>query len=257
MTLYAAHQPDLLPYSGFWYKLAKSDVFDLKIWDQYVHKGYQRRVKMRDAWVTIPLVKGSVTDPIFDKRVTEEAPAHLADQIARQYRYGHSKPKFWEQHGPRICDEVLSIKTDVLWEFNFRLILLVRDILGIQTPITFSRPAAPDCRGSDSIISVMQAFPPPLVYLSGTGGRAYMGNCKEFYDAGIPVMWSRHQAVTGDSILTVLFDYEDPLSVVLAEHDYDDFHDIHDLESGEGLDDAASTTEHVTDTSNATEGVRV
>ena len=36
MTIYAAHQPDLLPYSGFWYKMAKADVFDLKIWDQFV-----------------------------------------------------------------------------------------------------------------------------------------------------------------------------------------------------------------------------
>ena len=59
--IYAAHQPDLLPYSGFWYKVAKADVFDLKIWDQYVHKGYQRRVTMRGTWVTLPLVKGPVT----------------------------------------------------------------------------------------------------------------------------------------------------------------------------------------------------
>ena len=29
------------------------------------------------------------------------------------------------------------------------------------------------------------------------------------------VIWSTHAPVTGDSILSVLFDYEDPLSVVL------------------------------------------
>ena len=45
--LYSAHQPDLLPYSGFFYKMANADVFDLKIWDQYVNRGYQRRVMMR------------------------------------------------------------------------------------------------------------------------------------------------------------------------------------------------------------------
>ena len=63
----------------------------------------------------------------------------------------------------------------------------------------------------------MQAFAGPLSYLSGTGGRTYMGDCEEFDEAGIPVIWSRHRAVTGDSILSVIFDYEDPMSVVLAE----------------------------------------
>jgi hypothetical protein len=217
VTVYAAHQPDLLPYSGFWYKVAKADLFDLKIWDQYVHKGYQRRVMMRGSWVSLPLVKSPVTDPINTKRVTDKAPGHLADEIAKRYTHRVRKPPFWDLYGPRICDEILSIKTDMLWEFNFRLILLVRDLLGIQTPLTFSRPAAPGLRGSDGIISVMQAFHGPLSYLSGAGGRSYMGDLREFKEADIPVIWSQHQAVTGDSILSVLFDFEDPMSVVLAE----------------------------------------
>jgi hypothetical protein len=60
-----------------------------------------------------------------------------------------------------------------------------------------------------------------MEYLSGAGGRSYMGDCREFTEAGIPVEFSRHHAVTGDSILTVLFDYDDPMSVVLAEEPAD------------------------------------
>jgi hypothetical protein len=219
MTVYAAHQPDLLPYSGFWYKMAKADLFDLKIWDQYVHKGYQRRVKMRDIWVTLPLVKGSATDPIASKRITDEAPTHLADEIVKRYTHSRKKPPHWDKYGPMICDEIRGCRTDSLWELNFRLILLVRDILGIETPLTFSRPATPGLSGPAGIVSVIQAFAGPMEYLSGTGARSYMGDCDEFTEAGIPVHWSRHEAVTGDSILSVIFDYADPLSVVLAEHD--------------------------------------
>ncbi len=219
MTVYAAHQPDLLPYSGFWHKMAKADLFDLKIWDQFVHKGYQRRVTMRDAWVTLPLVKSPDTDPINTKRIKPEAPGHLVDEIVRRYTHGARRPRHWEPYGPRICDEVLSIKTDLLWEFNFRLILLVRDLLGIETPLTFSRPAAPGLRGSDGIISVIQAFRGPMEYFSGVGARSYMGDCHEFTEAGIPVIWSRHKPPTGDSILTILFDDDDPLGTVLSEDD--------------------------------------
>ena len=76
--LYSAHQPDLLPYSGFWFKMAHADVFDLKVWDQYVNRGYQRRVNMRGRWANIPLEPGSSTDSIFEKLVKPEAASVLA-----------------------------------------------------------------------------------------------------------------------------------------------------------------------------------
>lgn len=217
--VYAAHQPDLLPYSGFWYKMHHADVFDLKVWDQYVTRGYQRRVKMSDFWVSLPIVKGNVTDPIITTKMKPGAQKFLADSIVTRYTTSVKKPPLWDKYGPMICEEITSIDTLDLWDFNFRLILLVRDILGIETPLTFSRPAREGLRGSEGLISVMQAFPAPLAYLSGTGARAYMGDCAEFKAQDIPVIWSKHKHVTGDSILTVLFHYEDPLSVVLAEHE--------------------------------------
>ena len=95
----------------------------------------------------------------------------------------------------------------------------MRDILGIETPLTFSRPAPRGMTGSAGIVSVIQAFKGPMEYLSGAGATLYMGDCEEFTEAGIPVIWSRHEAITGDSVLSLIFDYEDPLSVVLAEDD--------------------------------------
>lgn len=217
----AAHQPDLLPYSGFFYKMAKADVFDIKWRDQFVERGYQRRVKMMDQWVSIPLAKfpGYQTAPIDRIVMQDGAPGFLADQIRARYLNGRKKPPQWGKYGPMICDEILSIKTDMLWEFNLRLIILVRDILGIETPISLGKPVPEGLRGSEGLVASLSAFPAPLTYLSGTGARVYMGDCKEFHDAGISVVWSAHEHVTGDSILTVLFDHEDPMSVVLREHD--------------------------------------
>jgi hypothetical protein len=216
--VYAAHQPDLLPYSGFFYKMYHADVFDLKIWDQYVNRGYQRRVKMRDNWASLPLEPCASTERIDRIKLKPEAPQVLINDIQNRYARSH-KARYWDKTGPMICDEIESIgsSTNDLWDFNFRLILLVRDILGIQTPITFGRPVQAGLRGSEGLISAMEIFPHPLTYLSGTGARSYMGDCQEFTDKGIDVVWSKHQHVTGDSILTVLFDYENPLEVVLKE----------------------------------------
>lgn len=216
MIIYSAHQPDLLPYTGFFYKMYHADVFDLKVWDQFVNRGYQRRVMMRDNWVTIPLEKCSSTETIFNVKLKPEAGQVLINDIRNRYERSHKAP-FWDKYGPMICDEIASIKTDALWDFNFRLIMLVRDILGIQTPITFGRPVQEGLRGSEGLISAMEIFPKPLTYLSGTGARVYMGDCQEFTDHDIPVIFSNHQHTSGDSILTALFDNEDPLSIVLKE----------------------------------------
>jgi hypothetical protein len=92
---------------------------------------------------------------------------------------------------------------------------MMRDILGIGTPLGLG------CRhrenkGSAGLVESLGIYGTPT-YLSGTGAKVYMGDCQEFTDAGMDVVFSRHQPVTGDSILTVLMDYDDPLSVVLAE----------------------------------------
>ena len=218
--IYTCHQPDLLPYSGFWYKMARADMFDLKIWDQYVDRGYQRRVRMRDRWVNLPLVKGSRYDSIFVKRLQPDASASLVDQIVKRYLSGGPKPAFWDERSPQILDGIRSVDTDALWTFNMRLVLLIRAVLGIETPVSISSPAGGEDRGGNGIVTVMKTWDTDtMTYLSGTGARAYMGDCAPFRQAGIPVVWSAHQAITGDSILSVIFDHEDPMSVVLREHD--------------------------------------
>jgi len=217
--LYAAHQPDLLPYSGFWYKMAKADVFDLKIWDQFVNRGYQRRVTMRGGlWTSLPLEPGSTTDSIFDKRVKPEAAQVLADCIVKRYsKKSHKKGMFWDERGDEVLEMVSSIRTDRLWQFNLELILFMRDKLGITTPIGLGQPVQEGLRGAEGLISAMQAWPGPHTYLSGTGARVYMGDCAEFTEKGISVVWSNHDPVVGDSILDVYFDHEDPLALVLRE----------------------------------------
>jgi hypothetical protein len=209
----AAHQPDLLPYSGFFYKLAKADVFDLKIWDQYVQRGFQRRVPMRGQWLAVPVISHSSTAPINTLRLApDRAPVVLTDGIRKRYR----NAKHWKKYGPMICDEILATRTEFLWQFNLALILMIRDILGIRTPVGLGCQHVK--KGSAGVVESLQAYGKPT-YLSGTGAKVYMGDCHEFTDAGIPVIFSKHEPVTGDSILTVLMDYDDPLAVVLAERD--------------------------------------
>lgn len=213
--IYTAHQPDLLPYSGFWYKMAQADIFDLKIFDQIQGKpGYQRRVKMRDQWVGMPVQSPSSTSLIIECTVEPVVAAgRLIEGIAAAYKNAPN----WTNYGPDLCDVLMDNGAVYLWQFNLNLILHVRYLLGITTPIGIGVPHKG--RGSEGIVETIKAYPGADMYISGEGGRSYMGDCKEFTDAGIDVVFSKHKAVTGDSILTVLMDYDDPMAYVMAEHE--------------------------------------
>jgi hypothetical protein len=209
----ATHQADLLPYSGFWFKMAKADLFDLKIYDQFQARGTQRRVMMRDSWASVPVVGNPTRARICDVRIRpEEAGPALANHITGRYRGARN----WDTMGKALLELIEEIHTEHLWQLNLALLLGVRDILGITTPISIAVP--PEGRGADGLLSVIRRYNAD-VYLAGTGSRAYMGDCAQFHEAGIEVRWSTHKPVTGDSIVSVLMDYDDPLSVVLAEHD--------------------------------------
>lgn len=207
----SGHQPDLLPYSGFFYKMATSSVMDLKLDDQFLRSGYQRRVRMRGAWVTVPTRHCPTRTRIRDVRIDAvEGPRTLARAIHGRY----AGSRFYKQRAPEILDRLAESHTDRLWQLNVDLLLAVRDLLGIRTPLGIG-PAAVGAK-SDGIVSILREYG-ATAYLSGTGAREYMGDCHEFRQAGIEVLWSKHRAVTGDSILSVLFDYSDPLEVVLQE----------------------------------------
>jgi hypothetical protein len=116
--------------------------------------------------------------------------------------------------GPALLAMIEEIRTEHLWQFNLQLLLGVRELLGITTPVSIAVP--PEGRGSTGLVSVLRRYGADT-YLAGPGGRAYMGDCAEFTAAGIAVRWSSHRPVTGDSIVSVLMDHDDPLAVVLAE----------------------------------------
>lgn len=214
MITVAGHQPDLLPYSGVFYKLAKADIFDVKCFDQYVNRGYQRRVMMREKWASLPISdSGGSYAPINEKKIGITAPSVLCDIIRARYQGA----KFYDERSPEILDKIMSLHTEHLWQFNLELLIFVRDLLGIDTPISIAKPTIGG--GSEGLVSVLKRYKGITHYLSGTGARAYMGDCKEFHDAGIEVIWSKHKPVTGDSILSVIFDHESPLDIVLAEEE--------------------------------------
>jgi hypothetical protein len=205
----AIHQPDLLPYSGFWYKMINSDVFVLAIHDQFQKHGYQRRVKMRDSWVSHQLEGKPSLVPIDSVIVHDGWQGRLSDSIRGRY----IGARHWPDRGPDLLDRIQTLKGRTLVEVNIGLIDMVRDLLEITTPLVTTAP--PTRVHVPRLVEEVQLVGGD-VYLSGTGGRAYMGTEGEqlFTDAGIELRWSEHVPLTSDSIMTIWLDLDDPRTAI-------------------------------------------
>lgn len=210
----AAHQPNFLPNSRFWYKLASSDILDLRYRAQFTERGYQRRVKMRDAWCTLPLVGKPRYEPINE--VLLDIPKFRA-MFPGVMKGRYSGAKHFKTRGNDLIDFAMTRESGYLWEFNLELLLYVRDSLGITTPFSLGLDTIGD--KAEGCLSLLRAYPNVDTYLSGIGAKAYMGDTTIFDEAGIKVRWSEHHATTNDSIVTLLMDYDNPIELVMLEEE--------------------------------------
>lgn len=208
----AIHQPDLLPYSGFWYKMATSDAFVLAVHDQFQKHGYQRRVMMRGSWCSHQLVGKPALVPISAIEVQSGWQQRLSDVVRGRY----ADARYFRTRGHDLLDGIAAAQGATLVEVNVALIEVVRDLLGIATPLLVTEP--PTQSGIERLIEQVGLVGGDR-YLSGSGGRAYMGEDAEsrLAEAGIALEWSAHHHLTGDSIVTVLLEHDDPMAAVLNE----------------------------------------
>lgn len=210
------HQPDLLPWSGFWYKLAKSDLMDLRIDAQIVKSpGYQRRVRMADRWNNVVLAEGqSMKVPIREVVIQPGATAaNLINHTRARYAgapYRHRLDPLYDA----ITDAASG--TELLWEFNVALLEYLRGELGIDTPFFDSGPTT--AGKAEGVLEVLQRYSECVVYLSGNGAKKYMADTTIFDEAGIQVQWTIHAPITSDSVTTLIAHYDDPMEHIMAEY---------------------------------------
>lgn len=205
----AIHQPDLLPWSGFWFKMINVDRFVIAVHDQLQKHWVQRRVMMRESWVSLPLVGKPRLIPITEVEVKPGWQDHLASSIRGRY----TGSRHWPDRGEDLIDRIRAVSGSNLAQINVDLIRMMQQVLGIDTELVITEP--PTSAGLDRVFEQLQVAG-ATSYLSGTGARGYIDAAGEqrFADAGIELRWSDHVRTTGDSIVTVLMDHDDPMEII-------------------------------------------
>jgi hypothetical protein len=193
LMLVAIHQPNFLPWLGFFDKFAKAD--RLIILDsvalQLTGGNYTNRVQMlingSPSWVTVPLERGRSARAHIDT-------ARIADVIGwrRKLKYAihqsYGKAPCFSYTTP-IIDRVLDANTSLLCDMNLIGIVAIAEALNIDTrKIVRSRELGCEGRSTELLANLVEAVGGDT-YLMGHGATGYQDDAV-FGRRGIAV---RHQ----------------------------------------------------------------
>lgn len=189
MRVVAIHQPQYLPYLGFFHKLLHCSVFVALDDVQFQKNGLQNRNKIKNAqgwqWLTVPVVH-DFGQPINEVRTNPQIPWQQKHWNALRFNY--SRAAYFDVYGPAL-ENILSRDWNNLCELNMTLTRWVAEALGVETPIVYSSDLAVEGDRTDLLVRICQALEADG-YLSGPGGKRYM-DLAAFEAAGIDVLWQQ------------------------------------------------------------------
>jgi len=215
LTVVAIHQPNYAPWLGYFYKIARAQVFVFLDDVSYSKNSYINRVQIDGGgsprWLTQP-VTYKFGEPISEVKLAQPdwRQSHLAT-LRNYYRDARAFKAAW----PRIATMYEVLPEANLARTNRALIEAIASEMAIATKFLASSDL--DTSGlsaDDRLVAIVKTVAPGGRYLSGKGGASYQDPAK-FRAAGIdltytefahPVYEQRHpEFLPGLSVLDSIF----------------------------------------------------
>ncbi len=167
------HQPNFMPWLGYFYKIFKSDVFIFLDDVQIQKKGasYTNRVSIsmngKSTYLTVPIKRNSmqlINEVEFQNNLWKK-------KVITTLQSAYGKAKFFKQNRDFIFS-LIEYDTDNLAEFNMNFILEVCKKLDITSKIYKSSEFNVTTTSTQRLIDLIKKVD-GNVYLSGSGGDNY------------------------------------------------------------------------------------
>ena len=184
----AAHQPQYLPWLGYFHKIDRADIFVLLDNVQYKKNEWQNRNRIKTAqgwqWLTVPVLykyPQLINEVMINNRVNWQHKQRQA--TLSNYRRA---PYYERLEG--FLEDIFSSSWQLISHLNVAVVKRLTAILGIDTPLYIASelgefPEDPDER----LIAITKHFRADT-YLAGAGGRGYM-DLDKYSQSGIEVIF--------------------------------------------------------------------
>ncbi|MFQ5658443.1 MAG: WbqC family protein [Candidatus Methylomirabilales bacterium] len=221
------HQPQYLPWLGYFDKVDQADCFVLLDDVQFKKNEWQNRNRIKTAsgwqWLTVPVLH-RFPQRISEVTINQTVPWSRKHLQALISNYG-SAP-FFDLHQP-FFEEIYAREQTLLVNLNLAIITYLVEALGIQTKMVLasSLPVPAEREATDRLVAICEALGAET-YLSGVGGREYL-DLTRFREAGVQVIFQafhtrpypqRFGAFVPDlSIVDLLFNCNDQSLQILRQ----------------------------------------
>jgi hypothetical protein len=185
------HQPNYLPYLGFFEKMANSDIFIIYDNTQYKSQDFQNRNRIRTPkewiWLTIPLTYEFGTQIKDIKFANDKWKKDHWKSIEANY----SRAPYFYMYKDRL-KKIYESSHDTLSDFNTAIIKEVAEILDIKTKIVKSSELIPELnsKSTQALVNICKKAG-AKTYISGADGEKYL-DLKLFEKENIKVIFQKY-----------------------------------------------------------------
>lgn len=182
------HQPDFLPWLGFFERWHKSDLYVMLDDVQFLRQGWHHRDKIKTQggilWLTVPVIrKGRYSQRISE---VETAPGPWRRKHLATIRAAYARAPFFDRVFP-LLEQVYARNHTRLLDLNSDLLELTAGLLGITAPRVSASVNNLAEKGTARLVRLCELYGAD-VYLTGTGARDYLDETL-FAASGIKVEW--------------------------------------------------------------------
>ncbi len=213
MKTVAIHQPNYLPWAGYFYKMLACD--DFVFLDDVVMAtrsfSNRNRIKTKDGilWLTVPCKYAWGETLIKDVSIADQ---RWRKKHLRTLEESYRKATYLYDYLPRLTEIILAEEASIS-KLNIRLIKQIADWLNISCSFHISSSLGVSSKSDDRIIELVKKLG-GAIYLSGYGGANYQTEEKfkeenldliyyAFKPPTYPQLWGNFEA--GLSVLDLLF----------------------------------------------------
>lgn len=189
----AAHQPNFLPWLGYFDKMRAADVFISLDHVPMERPGPQNRTRIKtgegDRWLAVPVLRSSARERIMEKEVdnSREGRERWTRKSVLALKYAYQSAPYYSSYAP-VLNELLDRRWGLLTDLNHALIAFCRGALGIRTPMVKSSDLRPEGEKSRMLLGLCRAVGADA-FLCGSGASRDCLDLASFERAGIRVLW--------------------------------------------------------------------
>ncbi len=185
------HQPDFIPYLGFFHRFLSSDQYLVLDHVQFVNgssRAWTHRDKIKTPkgaqWLSVSVHKAPRDTPI-NQIVLSDVVDWRSDNL-RLLEANYRQAPFYDEimpHLRRLYEQPVTMLAD----FNLCSIRMLMSLLDVERPMVLSSSLEPQGAKNELLVDLLQKVGASH-YLSGVGARDYMDE-SIFRAAGIEVLW--------------------------------------------------------------------